>query len=332
VSCGYDLTGLRHGDRCPECGTTIAPRRPSKRSQDNLTDAPMDYLRTLRRACLMMGVGAFGSIVGPALTLWRFDAGQSFTLGMELLWLAGVFIATRPRRSAVVPAEETRAERRVLRPVVRASQSCWALYTVAEWAAHSGGGGGVAVMIFDVASWVLGMAAAFGLVPLAVLLTDLADWSHNDDLNGKLWFSAWSITVGGGVVVLSPFLFMMSEPMSLAGFVAIGRFFAVVLLVVGYLVFLAALIELANTAQWAIRNAHRLQARHQRAAERVAAATTAPPPEGPDEPMELKSAAMPARSQADQLPERSARQGARGRADEPRFEPGEELDPYELEP
>jgi len=48
-NCGYDLTGLMSGGKCPECGTTITPPK-SKRLADNLTDAPLGYLKRLAGA------------------------------------------------------------------------------------------------------------------------------------------------------------------------------------------------------------------------------------------------------------------------------------------
>ena len=45
--CNYSLKGLHAGGMCPECGTPIPRPKPRVLGGDNLSDAPVGYLRTL---------------------------------------------------------------------------------------------------------------------------------------------------------------------------------------------------------------------------------------------------------------------------------------------
>src|SRR4051812_38842205 len=73
--CGYNLKGLPGGGRCPECGRPIARRtRGAKRFTDNLTDAPLFYLKALATGGILLAVCSV--IAGIALGVFEENGNE----------------------------------------------------------------------------------------------------------------------------------------------------------------------------------------------------------------------------------------------------------------
>jgi len=337
--CGYDLKGLRKGDRCPECGKAIEPARRPMSKHDNLAEAPRGYLTRLRVSCLLMSVSAIGVICLFLVDLVLAQGAaqivaRSIGLGVMIAWPAGVWGVTAPRRSAVVSEETTRREQRVVRWITRWSQMCLPVVTLFLLAQAVGALGSTPQWALNVLEGVitgLVVAALIGTITLAVVLANLAQWANDEDLSERFWFSVWALAAGA--------LFLVFQPLVRAAFAflnisLLGAFLMVLAglgFIAGMIVYAVGLVQLSRQAKWAISSAKRLDERRARDAERLAAARDAspPPPEGVEEPMELKAAPAAWNSAT---AESDAPRPAPTRSTEPRLDASGEADPYELEP
>jgi len=105
--CGYDLTGLRYGGRCPECGKVIRYGRAFEiKERDRLQDAPRLYIRLVQIAFALLVVGAPG-VIALALLLAgagggagvRVEDGALWALPLTVCWSLGVGILSHPKPS-----------------------------------------------------------------------------------------------------------------------------------------------------------------------------------------------------------------------------------------
>lgn len=284
--CGYSLRGLPRGGACPECGTPIHRDRGLGRFTDTLADAPTTYLTRLAAGLMVLaGAGAgcavaFLYVRGP----WRYY-GSAWALVLALAWCAAVYVVTRPRPMGEATVVDPVLESRVMRRAVRWSQAAWVIaaagWVVAAFAPLVAGGpapvpgaapGAPMVVPGEAQGRRIGMVfeliGFFTLVPLAVSLSGLADWSGDTGLADRLRLSAWVIAVGGAAGLLGGAAAAIDHPA--ASIAVIAGWFGWGGAMVAGVLFLASLAQLAYLAWWAIRNSADAAAVEARLAQRRA--------------------------------------------------------------
>lgn len=271
-NCDYALKGLPKGGNCPECGTPI-PRRKDTRlpNGDNLTDAPIRYLKQLSFSLAMLALSAL--LIGFGLFLVRssseWTAPAMYTLA-SLLWIMSVFMVTarRPLQDSTVP-DQTLDNRKWLL-TVRLTQILWfgsALFAWLHWVAIEQSWANLvgAALTTHV---VLVMFSFVASVLVLAYLSAIAEWAGDNSLGGRLRGSGWCVVVGGviggGALTVAPIMG------SLKG---VGYFVAIIFLLmflVGVAVAFVSVFQIAITATQAISSNIATEARNIRVAERRA--------------------------------------------------------------
>lgn len=285
AKCSYSLRGLRSGGRCPECGTPFAGGRRRQYFNDTMTDAPVHYLRILAAGCWMLALGG----VACSVCLWAGYPSHTYVLAAgalaACLWFVGVFIVTAPRQTVARGRAELKAEWRRARPLALVGQAGWlascGLFAAAaimhDIAIGNAATVGTALIItpeersLRTLAWFAYLVGIAGLVPLCLILADLADWASNTTLGDRYRDSAWMICAGvplffGALGIYSATPGLRAGP---AGFaLVITMILSALAIVIGSLIFLAGLIRLAGMSLWAVSNAITGTERDERLAER----------------------------------------------------------------
>jgi len=255
---------------------------PTVRFVDNLSDAPVWYLRRLRLGLLTLCLAMF-SVAGLLAYSVYYGAARAGTLmtinniehylaggffGCGLLWLLGAWISTRARPKGDRTSPDMLLDSAQLRRAAWMTQGFAPAAVLMVWTSQMGPAG-VIGMALAILALLLMVAAAFSLVPLSLYLSSVADWAGDSDLGERMRNAAWIIAVLGtiGAVCFVGALI----PWILSGLfnlLAIGAF---ALNVVAVLMIALSLMLLANTAQWAILNNGSTAARNVRLANRMRA-------------------------------------------------------------
>lgn len=261
--CGYNLRGLDTSGVCPECGAAIVVRKKSVRFADTLIDAPMWYLKLIAG-----GMGLMAAVVVVAVGLWlaswiggRLPAGGLAALANACVWFGAVWMVTTPRPHGERTVKDPILDHARLRLAARVCQGLWA---------GSAGlialGAATGAVVFDVLGGVLTLGALFGLVPLGVYLSSLADWSGDTGVGSRLRASVWCIAVCGSLLLVVALLLLVSFPFRLLLAVAMVGLSLIVM--VGFVLFGVSVIQMSLGALWAIQNSHEAREREIRMAER----------------------------------------------------------------
>ncbi len=268
-ACDYSLKGLRVGMRCPECGQPI--HNVTATGRENLTDAPIGYLKSLRFGFALLFWGFVGTTVGMIMAGTTGQVGFRIgAIACTLIWWLGVFITTEPRRRLHVPSDVANRENRRIRLIVRITQGGWTLAMgLRLLVTKSLIPGGWMTVGAEWTAWGVSIVAMASLVALLILLMDFAYWSSNTELADRLRLAAWGLgslgmivmswrgieAVGqntSGIIAL-PFVFIhLLMP------IILGTFFLV------EIVFLVCLFQLWNSSRWAVRNWAEARAKEQR--------------------------------------------------------------------
>jgi hypothetical protein len=263
-----DHRGLPAGGRCPECGHPIRRRGRDRRFTDNLTDAPLFYLKTLAFGLALMGAAFAAVVVG---NLMRAASARSPLLGLMVVglaalgWWVGVFIVTAQRPLSEHTVRDPMLESLWLRRVNRVMQLGWGLAVLLALLQVRTGApavGYVAQAAF--------MMAWFGLVPLAVQMSSLADWAHDTGVSERFKVSAWAMAFFGIVNQTGALVLLGAGRTPWAGLIGIAAFWSGLIAVIGQIVFIFSVYQLLVIAGWAIRNASTAATSARRAADRSA--------------------------------------------------------------
>lgn len=194
-SCGYNVRGLRVGDRCPECATPITGGAVAR--SDTLGSAPVEYLHQFARGSMLMGVAAapfFGLLL---LAAFLGRGGGSLLLGATALaaicsiaWAIGVQLATAPRPAHEDSPRAAEESWSVLRMITRVSQwafvvsqLCWA--GAAQITVSVGGLNPAAKLLFGM-GLLFAAVGAVGLCFLLAYMIRIAHWADDTELVDRL--------------------------------------------------------------------------------------------------------------------------------------------------
>lgn len=268
--CGYSLKGLPQGGVCPECGTPFAGVRVG-RFCDNLTDAPIEYLRTLRLGLLMLGGAVVVLVSGLAATfILGFGAIAGAALLVGVLWMVGVWIAVTPRSIddgfAPDPLLDSRPLTRVCR-LLHAAPVLAGLLLGAAFVSFGVPPMSATTQVLLGAAGGAFVVAALGLIPLGVYLSALSDWAGADTLGAQFRVAVFMLSLAT-VMAVSAGLAAVVSPGFRNGLAGITTMWAGIILVIAALFFLLLLARLANAAQWAVLNAENAMDSEARVAER----------------------------------------------------------------
>lgn len=296
--CGYNLKGLKSGGTCPECGRTILA--VDIRMGDALSDSPLSYMRELGSGGwllalaypVLMLAGIAGLVLVPSrASPWIMIASGVLLAGAGSLWLLGVFIVTRPRRSRVKLHED---EGLWFRNGARLTQASW---IVAGLVVSSRGAfAGAPAEPFVWATWVFALAAYFGMALLMIHISVLCEWASDTGLAGWFRTIAWIIGALGGFLTLGWVLGVIYTATSsgilapFMGLVALGTSISWLGVGLGAIVQILLHLSFVRMVRWSVKAAiarKEKDARTARRAERLARqgeaerAVNAPPPPRP---------------------------------------------------
>lgn len=256
--CGYNLKGLPGGSVCPECGTPSRDVSIQGRFNDNLTDAPLEYLRTLRGGLLLLA----GSVLFlVAALIMSFFIGIYALIGAAVvscvLWIPGVWITTSPRSLDDSFAPDAVLDSARLRNACRSLQVATLIgglmfsgsWIVSQSPTASSG---------LVSALVVGAAIFYGiailaLIPLSVYLSAMSDWAGHDQLGMQFRIVSFTIAIAA-MLSLGAVLAGVASP-GVRGLAALVTLWSGIGIVLALMFFLTLILRLANSARWAVTNA-----------------------------------------------------------------------------
>ncbi|MEL6330323.1 MAG: hypothetical protein AAFR38_11735 [Planctomycetota bacterium] len=265
VRCGYNLRGLSIGGVCPECGTPIASKRERSRLGDSLTDAPRWYLKLLILGLVLLNLPLAGLVLSVAAIFggpFVFFIGAIVMIAGALGWPVGAFIVTvkRPRSESTLADAALDSEK--LRLAIRITQAM----PIAAWGLSVGAGFGAPAWLAIVGA-VLNVAWVFSLIPFCLYLAALADWSSESRTGDRLRGVAWTLAVPGTLFAgsLVAYEFGLGIALWIAILSGLATFVSIV-------VFYLGLLQLVQSAMWALSNSKAIERRAERMAIRRAEA------------------------------------------------------------
>ncbi len=269
--CNYSLKGLHAGGLCPECGTPIPAPKRRVLGGDNLSDAPVRYLRKLS---LGLGVASIGMCLLTAGLLYVRSTTAEIGPGLlglgSMLWIAGVaaFAGARPLSESTLGVAALDHKPWLLG--VRLVQIVWlfpALFAI--WRLMIVRSGSTNGLDFALGALNLSVILAFlATVPALTHLNALATWAGDSSLAGRLHTSGWGIALcgiaGPGLVYGSQFLGPVRLPATVIG--------AILSVVLGLCVVVAVIsvVQIASISFLAISSNAAAEARDARIAQKRA--------------------------------------------------------------
>ncbi len=233
LHCGYNVRGLKMGQKCPECGEVIS--RP--KVLVHMMDAPVSYLKSMRMGMWITALGTLLPIVEvvfgvPGAIRWMVEA----TGYAMVAW--GVWILTQPR------PERRGLPRRwnELPMIARAVTVTVPLLVLFETTAEMLG----ATFPLPVYKFLNVMFLA-ELVVVGLVLRDLAEWCQDHGLANGFKIVLWLLIVGyilSSLGVMIPF----------ASRFGISVVSSVALILVGFIWYVVNVLRMAVLLNAAVRD------------------------------------------------------------------------------
>lgn len=257
------------GGRCPECGTPI-PVRSKRTLADNLAQAPTRYLRWIALGTALTLIGGVGGMA--AMVVIPLSSRMSaVTMVFFALWLAGVWIVTRPHESSLDTTTDFKREGRWSRWGARLTQWGWLPGIALKWASAEVELSALAIGAPPDESLVRGLAIGgwmcfaiglLGMVWVCVQFASLARWAGNE------WAGEWMRGASLGMVAAPPMIAVALLGGSAAFVSVIIGVFGGVILVACAGVLVIGLVQLAGMSIWALQASAETMARDQRLADK----------------------------------------------------------------
>ncbi len=298
-NCEYDLIGLVVGGVCPECGRPIVMHRASGRFGDNLVDAPLNYLRHLRWALLLLAAVSMGAIVTVATAWWtgHYAIVPVAMLGLTPAWAAGVWLTTWPRpvglpRDSVLDHRKLRVALRVVHLLpIGAAGLIFAGYLTQM---STPVGLPMIAQVMLLAGLGIVLLSVVALVPLGVYLSALCDWAGDGGLSTRFRLASSVIALCTMAAVVMTMILVGSVWMR--GLAALVLMWSASISGIATVGFLFLLLQLSHMATWAVNNAVSASERDARVSARrveriTSGAARVPPLPEPAPPIPLASLA-----------------------------------------
>lgn len=279
AQCRYNLRGLMNTGQCPECGAAIKVEDPARFIL--LADAPLSDIRKLATglwmaiACIVIAPFVLLFAMGAALQAGRsiWTSAIAVLLLMSLAWWVAVW--------RMMPVLETPegvkygfSPQSKLRQVARFSQLGWPAAILLGQFVQPG-------LITNMGLLACVLCGLGGLIPIALMLSRLADWTC-DELAGRLLnVTIWLLPLSTAILMIAPFLSVIRFFTCIASFMWLTSLGA----------FGLALLSLAMSATWSCKHAKTRGQKEE--ALRKGIVRRPPPPPPSEEPIRLAEPSDP---------------------------------------
>lgn len=278
--CGYTLSGLPLGSKCPECGHASGAKEGKVFQTTMSYQAPSFYIRWVRYGFLFCMISLIGGLAGPFVVgfaagknAW-FPVALSFFIGASFCWTLGVWMITRKREKTDGLLHDAVLDNTKLVQTIRLIALAWPTWillvvgTMMFFTAGPAGNitGAVPVYYSSIIAAV-GLIAWIGLIPVCVYFAELAYWAADDKLASRLRGTAWVMMVFGVVAVCSKLVSML--PIGLSNPAKFVHVWSTIFSIGATIVLFYSMFRMSILLNWVISHQRISANKHARLAARI---------------------------------------------------------------